>query len=83
MPFQKEFHSIVTAFVLHWYAKEKQSHLQVTAFGCGKLKKNTIWKPKPGRAWLYVVAKKNYRNKERLMLFHIFPHFWQRHILNK
>ena len=58
MPFQKEFHSIVTAFVLHWYAKEKQSHLQVTAFGCGKLKKNTIWKPKPGRAWLYVVAKK-------------------------
>ena len=51
MLFQKEFHSIETTFALHWYAKEKQSHLQVTAFGCGKLKKkkNTIWKPKPGR----------------------------------
>ena len=49
----------MTAFVLHWYAKEKQSHLQVTAFGCGKLRKNnTIWKPKPGKTWLYVVAKK-------------------------
>ena len=59
MLFQKEFHSIETTFALHWYAKEKQSHLQVTAFGCGKLRKNnTIWKPKPGKTWLYVVAKK-------------------------
>ena len=42
MLFQKEFHSIVAPFVWHWYAKEKQSHLRVTAFGCGKLKKKKI-----------------------------------------
>ena len=48
-----EFYSIVAPFVWHWYAKEKQSHLRVTAFGCGKLKKlYTIWKPKPGKTWL-------------------------------
>jgi hypothetical protein len=51
--FQKKIHSNVAPFVWHWYAKEKQSHLRVTVFGCGKLKKiYTIWKPKPGKTWL-------------------------------